>query len=524
MDPNDILTWIVGGLTTLQIIGGLRRSGKNTGWLVVFAVVIAILVICLVVARDYAGYIAGGVWGIFVFLPFSAMQAVYYCSIKKRYTAARRIATVAAILHPVDGWRQHSRLFGALEMAHRGEIDAARQVLEEYKTETDWFGRLSCACLYRLDHQWGEYRLWFENERDERDDLPELDNVVYYLRSLGETGDLNGMAAEFADLMPLFKSRGQGDLRHLCRLFLFAFTGRVDALERLFRGPLAIYPEQVRHYWLATAHLAAGNDEQAMQAHDEVMAGSDCLARHEVELRFEHHLSGQLDSLNLEVSDLIDDEELELSHDERYSAGALVQRSRAAVTLTMLLLNSVAFGLQTQRGGSMRRGNPVNELCAVLPDNVKDGEWWRVLTATFLHFGSLHLVMNMAALLILGPYLEFVVGRLRFIIVYLVAGIGSMALVVVATPIGADHIVLGASGSIMGVVGATAAVYLRGWRRDRAAAAHRRLWMIITIVLFQTVFDIVTPQVSFLAHFGGACIGFLMGSLLRHDFAALDQE
>ena len=84
--------------------------------------------------------------------------------------------------------------------------------------------------------------------------------------------------------------------------------------------------------------------------------------------------------------------------------------------------------------------------------------------------------------------------------------------------------VLGASGGVMGVVGAIAAVYMRGWRRDRAHVAHTQLVLVLLIIIIQMVFDVVTPNVSFLAHFSGALIGFTLASIQRHEFAALNQE
>ena len=80
----------------------------------------------------------------------------------------------------------------------------------------------------------------------------------------------------------------------------------------------------------------------------------------------------------------------------------------------------------------------------------------------------------------------------------------------------ADTVVVGASGSIMGLVGATVAVHLRGWARERARIASRRLLFLVFVIAFQVVFDLATPEVSFLAHFGGVLIGFVAASLMRH--------
>jgi len=73
---------------------------------------------------------------------------------------------------------------------------------------------------------------------------------------------------------------------------------------------------------------------------------------------------------------------------------------------------------------------------------------------------------------------------------------------------------VGASGAIMGLVGATGALMLKGWLRHRANPAKRRLKAVITILGIQTVFDAIIPQVSMTAHLSGALIGFATGILL----------
>ena len=130
--------------------------------------------------------------------------------------------------------------------------------------------------------------------------------------------------------------------------------------------------------------------------------------------------------------------------------------------------------------------------------------------APFLHYGAFHLAMNMLGLWFLGPPAEFALGFRRFVAIYLLAGIGSMA-TVLACGYGADEapLTVGASGCVMGLVGALGALMLRGWLHEKAHAAKRRLLAVLLIVLLQSVFDVAVPQVSMTAHLFGACIGFL---------------
>lgn len=146
------------------------------------------------------------------------------------------------------------------------------------------------------------------------------------------------------------------------------------------------------------------------------------------------------------------------------------------------------------------------------------GQYWRLLTAIFLHYGPLHLFVNVYALYVLGPALETSFGTLRFTICYFLSGLGSSAGVVALSRFGLTQTesLVGASGAVMGVVGAWAA-FLALHRH--VPMARRRFINIALIILIQTAFDFSTPQISLAAHLCGLTSGLILGLLLapRHD-------
>jgi rhomboid protease GluP len=75
-------------------------------------------------------------------------------------------------------------------------------------------------------------------------------------------------------------------------------------------------------------------------------------------------------------------------------------------------------------------------------------------------------------------------------------------------------IAVGASGAVMGLIGATAAMMLRGWFNEGAVAARNRCLAMAGVVLAQMVIDTLVPQLSFTAHLSGAVIGFVATLLL----------
>ena len=144
---------------------------------------------------------------------------------------------------------------------------------------------------------------------------------------------------------------------------------------------------------------------------------------------------------------------------------------------------------------------------------VVQGEYWRLFTALFLHGGFLHLGFNLFALYVLGPSLERSIGTIRFLACYLLSGLASSAGVVALTVIGLVQVaqVIGASGCIMGIVGAWAGFLLR---HRHAPLAKQRLANIGLIVAIQIAFDLSTPQVSMAAHMCGLVAGFFLGLIL----------
>jgi rhomboid protease GluP len=80
----------------------------------------------------------------------------------------------------------------------------------------------------------------------------------------------------------------------------------------------------------------------------------------------------------------------------------------------------------------------------------------------------------------------------------------------------AEALTVGASGSVMGLVGATGSLMLRSWLRENALAAKRRLGLMLLIASMQVLFDSMTPHVSMTAHLLGALIGFA-ATMILHD-------
>ena len=186
---------------------------------------------------------------------------------------------------------------------------------------------------------------------------------------------------------------------------------------------------------------------------------------------------------------------------------------KTPIVFVIILLNAAAFGVELLVG-SWSDVDVLHRLGALeFYAVVYQHEYWRLLTALFLHYDITHLLFNVFALYVLGPPLERAVGGVRFLICYLVSGLGSTAGVLALTFVGLVHAgqLIGASGSVMGIVGAWAGYLIR---HRHTPMAKRRLSNILMIVVIQTIFDLITPQVSMAAHLCGLASGFILGLII----------
>ncbi len=143
---------------------------------------------------------------------------------------------------------------------------------------------------------------------------------------------------------------------------------------------------------------------------------------------------------------------------------------------------------------------------------VMTGEWWRIITANFLHFGIIHLLMNMLALLYLGKFVEDRLGTFRFTLLYAICGLGSMLTVTyVDLHSPKPPLTVGASGAIMGLLGVMGAIHLLGWQQGKSKSAAREFRAVLFSVGFQFVFDLANGHTSIVGHLSGLVVGFLVG-------------
>lgn len=169
-------------------------------------------------------------------------------------------------------------------------------------------------------------------------------------------------------------------------------------------------------------------------------------------------------------------------------------------------LNVAVFLLVT-----LMTGNPVGasgsifEHGALYGPFVANGEWWRILSSGFLHFGVLHLAGNMLLLWFLSQEMEPMLGRMRFAILYVTSLVGGSLGVLILSPM---SLTAGASGAVFGLMGGLIVLQLR---------AHQNPWNsgVAGLVLIDLVFTFAVPGVSIGGHVGGLIAGAAAGLVLQ---------
>lgn len=174
---------------------------------------------------------------------------------------------------------------------------------------------------------------------------------------------------------------------------------------------------------------------------------------------------------------------------------------RPFLTWTLVALNVLVYLAELVNSNALvNDGAMVGKFSSTI--GVADGQWYRLITSAFLHeppnggFGIFHIAFNMWALIVVGPALERLLGRVRFLTVYLVSALGgSVFFYLIAAP---TAVGLGASGAIFGLFGAWF-VLAKRLRLDARA--------VIGLIVLNLVISFTVHGIAWQAHVGGLIAG-----------------
>lgn len=193
----------------------------------------------------------------------------------------------------------------------------------------------------------------------------------------------------------------------------------------------------------------------------------------------------------------------------RTYAGGLVPARVGLVSMVLIGINVAVFVLVLATGGSgsevYLRGGMIGDLPRKFGlDTVSDGAYWRLLTAAFLHVQVLHILFNMYALAIFGPLLEQLLGRLRFVALYVT---GALVASVVVYWLAPRAFTVGASGAIFALFGAAIVLLLR---------RGQDISSLLFLLVINLVITFTFPGISWQGHLGGLAAGLAFGGVFAY--------
>lgn len=466
---------LVNALVLLAGAYGLWRAPQEAGWLV------ALVFLPLVAAPMALG----------------ALQSRYTRA--GRLETAARCADLAALFHPTRAMRL------AAGYARAAAIEDPREKARAFAAlAAEAPPEQAAAIETRLLAERGDWEkalVLSQNPENARQ------LAGYRFRALGETGRVEELMRDYArsaDSTPLEQTA-------FSWLFVLAFGGRPRAVEELATKIMHFDPDTTA-YWIAVAERHAGDTMPARATFERLALG---LKETPPAIAARRQLAGDWSlpaPLSPRAQEIV----------EGVAARVASESARQArgwrlppVVLTLILLNSAMFAAEVALGGSQDVSTLIR-LGALWAPLVFSGEGWRILTASFLHYGPLHFGLNMIMLALIGREIEHETGALRTLAVYFTAALVSSLVVLAVMIVGAGYgLYVGASGAIFGLFGAVAALRIRDWLRHRASLDAFRATTLGVAMLVQIGADFLLPMSSLSAHLSGFGVGLLMGFFLR---------
>ncbi|MEG0813299.1 MAG: rhomboid family intramembrane serine protease [Clostridium sp.] len=187
-------------------------------------------------------------------------------------------------------------------------------------------------------------------------------------------------------------------------------------------------------------------------------------------------------------------------------------RNKSYVNGILIAINVLYFLYLEIVGSTVDTGFMIEKGAMYIPLMIQQGQYYRLLTSVFMHFGISHLLNNMLVLFVLGDNLERALGKVKYLIFYLLCGVGANIISLTFNMEMNEYYIVsaGASGAIFGVVGGLvyAVIVNRGRLEDLGTA------QLMILILFTLYHGFTSAGIDNAAHIGGLIIGILLGVIL----------
>ncbi|MEE1217219.1 MAG: rhomboid family intramembrane serine protease [Agathobacter sp.] len=185
--------------------------------------------------------------------------------------------------------------------------------------------------------------------------------------------------------------------------------------------------------------------------------------------------------------------------------------SKPYITMAVIAVNIIVFAVMSIFGNTLDAQYMAGHGAMYPPYVAENGQYWRLFTSMFMHFGLMHILNNMVMLGAVGRIVEIAMGHVRFLIAYIVAGICGGALSYVVMLHNNDYAVsAGASGAIFGMVGALVWIVIVNRGFYEGISRQQVIFMVILMIYY----GVSTSGVDNWDHLGGLAGGFIISIVL----------
>ncbi len=493
-------------LTIIRVLQGILP--KRDGWILISLFILLVTVSFYPINLSLSAAFGGVLSILFLFIPQWGLNRINHLFEIKNYPKSRHLLSKLIGLHPTTYWHNYYRLLFALELADSGKKKQAIRLLTHNHKNDYIFNYYYQLFIYEILGDWGSCLEWFNYQVDQKILQQDPLLLTYYIRTLGETEQMDKLFQNICTVQSLLLKLKKYSYIPLIKLYAFAFSGQITLMKTLFNTELSFYPKYLQGFWLITAKTVMDQNKDnykillKQHLHDYNILKSSLEWRLKT-LSFSSTKNKQKTGHKLFYK-------LNHHHKEVNTHQKLFRVKNQKITQLLIILNLLGFVTEISFGGS-ENIETLYQLGALVPLVVWHGEFWRLITANFLHYGWGHFLMNMLALYFMGNLLESLSNKYHYIIVYLLSGIGSMlafSYVAIYTN-QLDYILVGASASIMGLVGSLTAIFMRKWLHNKSLIDRKRVMVMTLIISLQLISDLIIPQISMLSHLFGLFIGFI---------------
>lgn len=182
---------------------------------------------------------------------------------------------------------------------------------------------------------------------------------------------------------------------------------------------------------------------------------------------------------------------------------------KSKVTFTLLSIMILYFIFMTLNGGTTNTENLIRFGAFFPPAILQYNQYYRFITSIFIHIGFTHIFFNGYALYVFGPQIEKLMGPKKYLLFFLLTGIGGNIITFLFNFISISaflSVSAGASGSLFGLFGAF--LYLIHRRSNMVTAQGKK--SILSLLGMNLLLTIIVPSISITAHFGGLIVGYLL--------------